>query len=530
MKLCAVNISRLFITSFLFFGGFCEANSHLKSPDSKEFLNGLSSFATADEDLGHGSTVYLQHSQEKVSNPSVESFAFLVNLLEKNDKEFILTHLATLPPSEIRSMENELAGMSERDMEDLIQEMLFKGKKEEKWPWSCKRTLNNCAGCTQSCQCKSGRCSWRFVCTNTNDKGYNGCACVMDHDCQSGRCASNLKCDDKLDLGENCLEDDDCKSNVCSWGLKCVGPGNNGSFCFEDEDCHSGRCSNLLECAPKLEEFEMCWKGGNDCKDGSKCISVASTGTGVCIRDETMDCLVEAGNSVPSSLKEEVKNIADSLTVEMSINEQGEQVLNSLNELGSDFIEVLNEASKCVYNKELSKKHHHHHHHHHHQNSIADTSEGQLYGELQNIPTPSLVLSLSADAAYVGGIEIEVGIVNFPGQTEDDENIVFDVVDICLSAGYDFGGDVGVEIGLGFFESPDDVGGFTNCFTAEFASGGGAGAFICGSIINQLFGLGKWNWEFGVSVNGGGGGGANFALVCHSFQSRKVTSLRENEF
>lgn len=517
MKLCAVIISRLLITSFLSFSVSCEANSHLKGSDSKELLNGLSSFATADEGLGHGSTVDFQNSQEKVSNPSVESFTFLVNLLEKNDKEFILTHLATIPPSEIRSMENELAGMSERDMEDVIQEMLFKGKQEEKWPWSCKRTLNNCAVCSQSCQCKSGRCSWGFTCTDKNGKGWNGCTCVFDHDCHTGRCASSLKCADKLDFGKSCGADDDCKSGVCSWGLKCVGPGNNGSFCFEDDDCHSGRCSKSLQCAPKLEEFEVCWKGGNDCKRGSKCISIASIGTGVCVRDLTMGCLVEAGKSAPSSLKREGKKIADSLTGTSKAT-QGQKVITSLKKLESEFKEVLNMAAACILSKD--------------ENSIADTSEGQLYDELikadpdENFEKllkilPSAVFMLSADAAYVVGAEIEMGMVVGPLYKNDDGEVkiaTFLVADICGSAGFDFGADVGIEVGVGFFETPGDVGGFTNCITAEINAGGGGGGFVCGSIINQLFGLGKWNWEFGASAGVGAGAGVNFALACRSFK------------
>lgn len=517
MKLCAVDISRLFITAFLSFSVFCEAKSHLKGSDSKELLNGLSSLATADEGLEHGSTVDVQNSQEKVSNLSVESFTFLVNLLEKKDKEFILTHLATLPSSEIRSMENELAGMSESDVEGVIQEMLFKGQQKEKWPWSCKRTLNNCAGCTQSCQCKSGRCNWRFVCSNKNDKGYNGCTCAFDHDCSSGRCASNLKCANKLDFGKSCGEDDDCKSGVCSWGFKCVGPGNNGSYCFEDDDCHSGRCSKYLKCAPKLDEFEVCWKGGNDCKRGSKCISVASVGTGVCVRDQTMGCLYEAGKSVPSSLKHEGKKIANSLTG-TSKAAQGQKVLTSLKKLESEFKGVLNTAAACLISKD--------------ENSFADTSEGQLYDELikadpdENFEKllkvlPSVVFMLSADAAYVVGAEIEMGMVVGPLYKDEHgqyKPAMFLVADICGSAGFDFGADAGIEVGIGFFETPDDVGGFTNCISAEVTLGGGGGGFVCGSIINQIFGLGKWNWEVGASVGFGGGAGINFALGCHSFK------------
>ena len=489
--------------------------SYSEGSDFKELLNGLSSVATADEGLGHGNTVDFQNSQEKVSNPSVESFTFLVNLLEKNDKEFILTHLATLPPSEIRSMENELAGMSERDMEDVIQEMLFKGKQEEKW-WSCKRTQNNCASCSRSCACKSGRCSWRFVCTDTKDKGYNGCACVFDHDCQTGRCASHLKCADKLDYGKGCAEDDDCKSNVCSWGFKCVGPGNNGNYCFEDDDCHSGRCSKYLKCAPKLDEFEVCWKGGNDCKRGSKCISIAKFGTGVCVNDQTVGCLLDATKSVPSSLKDEGKKIADSITDV----KQGDKVITSLMSLESEFKKVLNVAAACVLSKD--------------ENSIADTSEGQLYDELikadpdENIAKalkklPSIVMMFSADAAYVAGVEIEMGMVVGPFFTDKDGKLKvaeFLAVDICGSAGFDFGADVGIEMGVGFFQTPDDVGGFTNCITAEGIVGGGGGGFVCGSIINAVFGLGKWNWEFGVSGGAGAGAGVNFALGCHSFVKR----------
>lgn len=241
------------ITYFLSFSVFCEANSLLQDSDSKELLNGSSSYVTADEGLRHGSTVDFQNSQEKVSNPSVESFNSLVNLLEENDKEFILTHLATLPPSEIRFMENELAGMSESDMEDVIQEMLFKGKQEDDWPWTCKKNLNDCSGCTRSCACKSGRCSWRFVCSDKNNKGANNCTCIFDHDCQTGRCSKELKCANKLANGEGCAEDDDCKTNVCSWGFVCVDAGEDGTFCVEDEDCFSGRCSTQWKCEPKKD-------------------------------------------------------------------------------------------------------------------------------------------------------------------------------------------------------------------------------------------------------------------------------------
>lgn len=340
---------------------------------------------------------------------------------------------------------------------------------------------------------------------------------MFDHDCQTGRCAKHLKCENKLDYGKGCAEDDDCKSNVCSWGFKCVGPGNNGNYCFEDDDCHSGRCSKYLKCAPKLDEFEVCWKGGNDCKRGSKCISIAKFGTGVCVRDQTTDCLVEAGKSVPSSLKLEGKKIADSLTGK-SKAAQGQKVLGSLKNLESEFKEVLNVAAACMLSKD--------------ENSIADTSEGQLYDELikadpdENFEKllkllPSIVFMVSADAAYVVGAEIEMGMVVGPIYKGDDGKgkvALFLVTDICASAGFDFGADVGIEVGVGFFNTPDDVGGFTNCITAEVNVGGGGGGFVCGSIINQLFGLGKWNWEFGVSVGVGAGAGVNFAVGCHSFK------------
>jgi len=110
---------------------------------------------------------------------------------------------------------------------------------------------------------------------------------------ESGRCNSDNiisggKCEDKLDLGEGCLEHDDCKSNncesslSCTWNNKSVGccaqaeanppapvtppepapAKENGESCTWDDECKSGRCNSdsfiMGECDDKLGDGEGC--------------------------------------------------------------------------------------------------------------------------------------------------------------------------------------------------------------------------------------------------------------------------------
>lgn len=82
-------------------------------------------------------------------------------------------------------------------------------------PFRCKRTQNMCDTCSRDCGCKTGNCSWNFVCYGQNKKGNNGCRCKLDTDCNSGRCSKDFKCADKVSNGGGCFEDDDCKSGSC---------------------------------------------------------------------------------------------------------------------------------------------------------------------------------------------------------------------------------------------------------------------------------------------------------------------------
>lgn len=72
-----------------------------------------------------------------------------------------------------------------------------------------------CDSCSRDCGCKTGNCSWNFVCYGQNRKGNNGCRCKLDSDCVSGRCSKSLKCENKVSDGGGCFENDDCKSGKC---------------------------------------------------------------------------------------------------------------------------------------------------------------------------------------------------------------------------------------------------------------------------------------------------------------------------
>lgn len=118
--------------------------------------------------------------------------------------------------------------------------------------WGCKRNRNMCQSCSQDCACKTGRCSWNYVCYDQRDmKGANGCRCKRDAECKSGRCSKGLQCLDKLKKGETCLVDNDCATNACSGHVGnaitgtryCDCKRGNGCGCLTDNDCDSEHCA-----------------------------------------------------------------------------------------------------------------------------------------------------------------------------------------------------------------------------------------------------------------------------------------------
>jgi hypothetical protein len=403
---------------------------------------------------------------------SVDNFHSVLNVLNEDDKNYLRTHSASLPSSAIHSMEQNLTRMKKNDMEDI-------NRGEDDWIF-CKRK--------------------------------NGCKCILDRNCDSGRCSKYLKCEDKLNNGSSCGEDDDCKTGACNWLFKCVDKGQNGGYCLEDEDCNSGRCSKYLKCADKLSEYDVCWKGGNDCKTGLQCLSPNKKGPGLCVPDKTMSCLVEAAKSVPSSIKDIIRTVSNSFPKGMPKGISRDKIASKMHEFAKENASIFDDAVKKYKDCDGA-------------DNILENKFVSLdmNGEETSI-APSLVTMISVDGPALAplGWEIEVGqVVSF-------EWGVTYVIDFCVSGGNEVP-DVGIEMGLGFFKEQKDVGGFTNCLTIEgyAPSGKTAGGYICGSLINDLFKLGRNNWEVGIGAGLGKPSDLSWTLgSCFSYKWYEQNPLK----
>lgn len=107
----------------------------------------------------------------------------------------------------------------------------------------CRATQNMCDSCSRDCGCKTGRCSWNYVCYDKKDmKGANGCTCKRDPECKSGRCDKYFTCQNKVGNGGGCLEDEDCAKGRCDKYFTCRDKVGRGGGCLEDDDCAENNC------------------------------------------------------------------------------------------------------------------------------------------------------------------------------------------------------------------------------------------------------------------------------------------------
>jgi len=140
----------------------------------------------------------------------------------------------------------------------------------------------NALGAVETDGFKHGmQCNYDVECASTSCKSPESKSCLKllhdgtydcdDHeDCVSGRCNKKLIgyeiCEQKLNVGDSCLQDADCKSSYCHL-FNCAAKLDNTESCLNNQHCKSGRCDNFF-CKPTITEShtdcdddEDCWTG-----------------------------------------------------------------------------------------------------------------------------------------------------------------------------------------------------------------------------------------------------------------------------
>jgi len=133
------------------------------------------------------------------------------------------------------------------------------------------------AQCNYDRECSSGKCKAPDKKTCLRKLKDNTYDCDADEDCESGRCNGSIigyeVCEQKLELGGDCLVDTDCKAiHYCPFSTSCSEKLDNEVTCALDNRCKSGRCDGIT-CSPLITDTKTDCDEDSDCATG-RCVDI----------------------------------------------------------------------------------------------------------------------------------------------------------------------------------------------------------------------------------------------------------------
>ena len=133
------------------------------------------------------------------------------------------------------------------------------------------------AQCNYDRECSSGKCKAPDKKTCLRKLKVNTYDCYPDEDCESGRCNGSIigykVCEQKLELGGDCLVDTDCEAiHYCPFSTSCSEKLDNGVTCALDNCCKSGRCDGIT-CSPLITDTKTDCDEDSDCATG-RCVDI----------------------------------------------------------------------------------------------------------------------------------------------------------------------------------------------------------------------------------------------------------------